>query len=208
MSSIFTPPEADQEIAPPSGFELLWLNHRGALLGGIAGLLVLGALFLGMIASQRATRIASESLLAGASSDAALSEVIAKYPKSPAAADAMLLLAASLRDNGKIAESDALYSRFTESYPRSGLAVAGLLGRASNARVSGKTNEALSAYQQAASGFPQSYGAPFSLLAEARLLAQSGKIEEAKKAIQLLGTQYPTSLSAQAAGASPGAGQN
>ena len=208
MSSIFTPPEADQEMAPPSGIELLWLNHRGALLGGIAAVIVLGGIVLGVIASERATSIASETLLAGASNDTALNEVIAKYPKSPAAADAMLLLAASLRDSGKIAESDALYSRFTESYPRSSLAVAGLLGRASNARVVGKTSDALSAYQQAASGFPQSYGAPFSLLAEARLFAQSGKIEEAKKAIQLLGTQYPTSLSAQAAGASQGAGQN
>jgi tetratricopeptide (TPR) repeat protein len=208
MSSIYTPPEADQEIAPPSGFELLWLNHRGSLLGGLAGVIVLAAIVLGVLASERANTLASETLLANASNEAALNEVIAKYPKSPAAADAMLLVAASLRENGKLAESDALYSRFTESFPKNSLAVSGLLGRASNARVAGKPQEALSDYQQASSGFPQSYGAPFALLDSARLLAQNGKMEEAKKTIQLLVTQYPYSLSAQTTGASRGGGQN
>jgi len=208
MSSIFTPPEADQEIAPPSGAELLWLNHRGALLGGIAAIIVLAVIGLGILTSMRANRIASETLLSGATTEIALNDVISKYPKSPAAADAMLLLASSLRESGKIVESDAIYSRFTESFPRSPLAVGGLLGRASNARLSGKTDAALSAYQQAATGFPQSYGAPFAILAEARILAQSGKIEEAKRAIQLLATQYPNSLSAQASGASSRAPQS
>ena len=201
--SIFTPPEADQEIAPPSGFELLWMNHRGGLLGGLGAIVVILLVVLGVITSNRATAIASETLLDQSTNDAGLNEVISKYPKSTAAADAMLLLAASLRDAGKLDESDAMYSRFTETYPQSPLAVSGLIGRASNARVAGKVDAALNAYQQASTGFPQSYGAPFALLAQARLLAQQGKVDEAKRLLQSLGTQYPYSVAAQAAGATP-----
>jgi TolA-binding protein len=202
MSSIFTPPEADQEIAPPSGLELLWMNHRGAVLGGFGAVVVILLVSLGFITSNRANAIASETLLDQSTNDTGLNEVISKYPKSTAAADAMLLLAASLRDAGKIDESDAMYSRFTETYPQSPLAVSGLIGRASNARVAGKVDAALNAYQQASTGFPQSYGAPFALLAQARLLAQQGKVDEAKRLLQALGTQYPYSVAAQAAGAS------
>jgi hypothetical protein len=211
MSSPFTPPEADQEIAPPSTLELLWINHRGALLGGIIGLTILTLIALGVLAVNRSARIASESLLSGATNDAAWNEVISKYPRTPAAADAMLLLAASLRDAGKIEESDSLYSRFTETYPASPLAVSGLIGRASNARVAGKPGDALNSYQQAAAAYPQSYGAPFSIFSQARLLAQQGRMEDARRVIQSLGTQYPNSVSAQAAGVAaqlPGQPQN
>ena len=72
MSSIFTPPEADQEIAPPSGIELLWLNHRGALLGGLAAAVAIAVIVLAMIAANRGSEEASEALLAGATSDTAL----------------------------------------------------------------------------------------------------------------------------------------
>lgn len=203
MSSPFTPPEADLEVAPPSSLELLWLNHRGALLGGIAGLSVMVLVILGILVVNRSSRLASENLLSSATDEAGWNEVITKYPRTPAAADAMLLLAASLRDAGRIDESDALYSRFSETYPSSPLAVSGLLGRASNARVAGKAADALNYCQQAAAAFPQSYGAPFALLSQARLLAQQGKMEDARRVIQSLGSQYPLSLSAQAAGVRP-----
>jgi len=203
MSSIFTPPEADQEIAPPSGVEVLWLKHRGTLLGGIGALAVILLIALGVTIANRSSEEASETMLSSATNETALNEVISKYPKTPAAADAMLLLAASLRDAGKLEESDALYSRFAETYPKNPLAVSSLIGRASNARIAGKTEVALNSYQQASSGFPQSYGAPFALFSQARLLAQQGKMEEAKRAIQSLGNQYPYSASTQAAGAGP-----
>jgi len=200
MPSPFTPPESDQEIAPPSSLELLWINHRGAFLGGIATVILIALIALGVLAANRSARIASETLLSGATNEAAWNEVISKYPKTPAAADAMLLLAASLRDAGKIEESDSLYSRFTETYPASSLAVSGLIGRASNARVAGKTGDALNSYQQAAAAYPQSYGAPFSIFSQARFLAQQGRMDDARRVIQSLGTQYPNSVAAQAAG--------
>jgi tetratricopeptide (TPR) repeat protein len=203
MSSPFTPSEADLEIAPPSAIELIWINHRGAVLGGIAALIVVALITLGVTVSKRAGEIASQNALATASDPAGWNAVIANYPGTPAAADAMLLMASSLRDAGKIDESDALYSRFAETFPRSPIAVSGLIGRASNARVAGKTSEALNDYQQAAAAFPQSYGAPFSLFSQFRLLAQGGKTEEAKRILQMLANQYSFSVAAQAAGIRP-----
>ena len=203
MSSPFTAPEFDQVIAPPSPIELLWINHRGAVLGGIAALVVAVLIFLSVIAANRASRIASETLLSNSSEIQGWQQVMAQYPRTPAAANAMLLTAAALRDQGKFDESDALYSRFTETFPRNPIAVSGILGRASNARVSGHADAAVSSYQQAAAAFPQSYGAPFALLSEARILAQLGKTDEAKRVIQALASQYAGSVSIQALGGGP-----
>jgi tetratricopeptide (TPR) repeat protein len=207
MSSPFTPPESNLEVAPPSAIELLWMNHRGALLGGALAVAIAGAVILGVIASRQASRMASEEALAAATDEAAWKGVISKYPGSDAAAAATLLLAASLRDAGKLEESDAIYSRFTETFGRGPLGVSGLLGRASNARIAGKTAEALNDYQQAASGFPQSYGAPFALLSQLRILAQEGRKEETQRILQTLANQYPLSVSAQMAGIRPQAPQ-
>jgi TolA-binding protein len=170
------------------------------VVGTVAATVVLVLVVLGVLVSSRTSRLASENLLSAAHDEAGLRAVITAYPRSDAAADAMLLLAASLRNSGKMEESDALYSRFSESFPRHPLAVSGALGRAASARVAGKTDLALSAYQQAAAAYPQSYGAPFALFSQARLLAQQGKGEEAKRVIQTLGSSYPNSISAQAAG--------
>jgi len=203
MSSSFTPPEAGLEIAPPSTLEILWINHRGALLGGVAAVLVLFLIVLGVIVANRASTIASETMFSQAKDAAAWSDLIAKYPHSAAAADAILLLAASLRDNGKLDESDALYSRFAESFPQSPIAVSGMIGRASNARIAGQSEQVLNDYQQAAVAYPQSYGAPFALFSAARLLAREGRTEDVKRILQSLTTTYPGSLSAQATGVSP-----
>jgi TolA-binding protein len=189
--------ESNFEIAPPSSLELLWINHRSTVIASIAALIVIALVVLGVYASNRSTRIASETLLSGATDDAGLKEVIAKYPHLPAAGDAMLLLASSLRDAGKIEDSNELYSRFAESFPNSSIAVSGAIGRASNARVTGNNEQALNAYQQAAAGYAQSYGAPFSLYSEVQLLAQAGKTDEAKKILQVLLNQYPASAAAQ-----------
>ena len=169
----------------------------------MVALFVLVLIVLGILASTHASRIASETLLSNATSESGWREVIAKYPHTPAAADALLLLASTLREAGKIDESDALYSQFTESYPNSTLVVSGFLGRAANARVANHPDNAVSSYQQAAAAYPQSYGAPFALLSEAQLLARLDRIEEAKRVIDSLRTQYPGSAAAQNFGGSP-----
>ncbi len=196
----FSSSDTHLEITPPSALELLWINHRNTLLAGICGVLVLGLVVIGVVLSHHASILASETLLSNATNDEGLRAVISKYPNSPAGADAMLLLAASLRDSGKFAESDELYSRFTETFPTSSLGVSGLLGRAANARLANNTDAALNNYQQAAAAYPQSYGAPFALYSEIQLLLQSGKSEDAKKILQTLMSQYAGSPTAQVFG--------
>lgn len=203
----FSSSDSVLEIAPPSALELLWINHRTTLISGVAAVLVLGLIVLGVMASNHASQLASETLLSNATDNAGLQEVISKYPHSPAAADAMLLLAASLRDENKITESDELYSRFSESFPTSTLGVSGLLGRAANARFSNHMDAALNSYQQAAAAYSQSYGAPFALFSEVQLLAQAGKSDEAKKILQTLTSQYSGSAAAQAFGGGSAAHQ-
>ena len=200
MSSPFSTPNAALEIAPPSAIELLWINHRPAVIGIFAGFCILVIIVLGILASNHSSRISSETLLSSATNEAGWREILAKYPNSTAGGDAMLLLAASLRDAGKLEESDTLYSRFSESFGRSPIAPSGLLGRASNARMADKSESAISSYQQGAAAYPQSYAAPFALFSQARLVAQQGKTEEVQRILQALGSQYPGSASAQAAG--------
>jgi tetratricopeptide (TPR) repeat protein len=197
MSLTYSSSDSNLEIAPPSAVELLWINHRGAVIGGIAALLLAALLVLAVIFSMHATRTASEALFSAATDDAGWNDVISKYPHTPAAADAMLLLAASLRDAGKIDASNEMYSRFAESFPNSTLVISGLLGRASNARVANNLDAAQSSYQEAAAQFPQSYGAPFALFTEIQLFAQQGKTDDAKRVRQALLTQYPGSAAAQ-----------
>jgi tetratricopeptide (TPR) repeat protein len=196
----FSSSDSHLEITPPSALELLWFNHRNTALLSMAAVIVLGLIVLGVVASKHSSLLASETLLSNATDDEGLREVIAKYPNAPAAADAMLLLASSLRDEGKIMESDDLYSRFSEAFPTSTLGVSGLLGRAANARVSKNFDAALNNYQQAGAAYPQSYGAPFALYSQIQLLLQSGKPEDAKKILQTLVSQYPGSVAAQAFG--------
>jgi TolA-binding protein len=208
MSLSYTPNGSELEIAPPSHFELLWLNHRNALLAGIAAFVVLVLIVAGVFASLHTSQIASETLLSNASNDAGWREVIAKYPRTPATADAMLLLAASLREAGKIEESDSLYSQVAESFPKSPLVISGLLGRAANARAANHPDTAVNDYQQAAAQFPMSYGAPFALISEAQLLVRLDRTEEAKRVIDSLRSQYPGSAAAQAFGGSLSAQKN
>jgi tetratricopeptide (TPR) repeat protein len=189
--------DSNLEISPPSALELLWINHRGAVIGGASAVVLIALVALGVIISIRSTHIASETLLANATDETGWNEVIAKYPHTPAAADAMLLLAASLRDAGKLEESNEMYSRFAESFPNSSIAVSGLLGRAANSRVANQPDNAVSSYQEAAAQYAQSYGAPFALFTELQILAQQGKTEDAHRVLTALTSQYPGSVAAQ-----------
>jgi len=197
MSPSYSSSDSQLEITPPSPVELLWINHRGAVVGAAAALLLIALVALGVIISIHSTRVASETLFANATDEAGWNDVIAKYPHTPAAADSMLLLAAALRDAGKLEESNEMYSHFAESFPNGTLAVSGLLGRAGNERVANHPDNAVSSYQEAAAQYASSYGAPFALYNELQILAQQGKTEEAHRVLTALTSQYPGSVVAQ-----------
>ena len=66
-------------------------------------------------------RQAAAALFAEAKDPAAWREVIEKYPGSAPAANAYLLLADSLRREGKLEESSAQYEKFLAAFPKSSL---------------------------------------------------------------------------------------
>lgn len=180
-------------LTPPL-FDLFWEEHREKVFPTLAIVLFLVLLTGGLLLLGRSHRVASEELLSKSSDIAGWQKVISSYPRSQAAADAMLLIAAAQRQAHDVEHSNATYTQFLEKFPHHPLAISAMIGRALNADVAGHPDQALNELQQASLVYPKSYGAPFALWMRARILARSGKMEESKKTIQMISTQYPDSF--------------
>ena len=181
-------------FSSPPLFDVFWEEHRQKVIGIIA----LVALFVftvgGVLIFQRSRRIAAEALFSESSNLTEWQNVITRYPRSGAAANALLLVAAAERQAHEIDRSSATYSQFLEKFPRSPLAISALLGRAFNDDAAGHPEQALDELQQAAVAYPKSYGAPFALWMRAGILARLGKTEEVTRTLQMISSQYPTSV--------------
>jgi len=90
----------------------------------------------------------------GPESAASYLKVAADYPKSRAAARAVLLAAGSLFAEGKYTEAKAQFDRFTREYGNSPLMAQALLGSAASLDALGKTNEAITAYNNLIRQYP------------------------------------------------------
>ena len=196
-------PPADDRAYEIGSFEaeLFWQKNRSkVLIGGIILLAFLVAVAIWFV-SQHSSQQAAESLFAQADDPAGWREVIAKYPGSRQAADACLLLADALREQGKLEESSSEYQKFLANFPKSSLAGGARLGLAENLAVAGKTDEALAALRSLQEQNAGSYAAPFAALLEGRLLIRLGKFEEARKVFSNVASSYPQSPAGRAAGA-------
>src|SRR5207247_7195982 len=109
---------------------------------------------------------AASALLARSKSAEDYQQVIARYPKTPAGADAYLLLAEAQRREGKFADANATLQVFITKNPNHELVSTARMALAANLELMGKTDEALSTYQQVASLYQNSFNAPLALLAE------------------------------------------
>ncbi len=151
--------ESDAAQLPVSHKALAWFdaNKKQALMG--AGVVVLAGMIIAFIIYQRnqsevAASIALSNVevpqMSGArgSADpvAAYLKIVAEYPKSSAAARALLLAGGGLFVDGKYAESRAQFDRFAREQGNSPLMGEALLGAAACMDALGKTNEALTAY--------------------------------------------------------------
>lgn len=193
MASTNNQPPAEDRLLTEESFaaELFWEKNRSTILGAAAVvvLAVVGTVFW-LISSHNA-KLASEALLATAKSPDAWREVIAKYPGSMPAADAMFLLAEAQREQGNSDESTATYQRFLAEYSEHPLVSGARLGIAENYSAAGKTAEAFTALKvvQASGG----YAAPFAALLEGRLLLREGKLAEAKDVFTKIVSSYQNS---------------
>lgn len=178
---------------PSPLFEIFWEQHRQKIMLVIVALMVVVLLVAGVLLLNRSHRLAADELLATATDAAGWQKVVDRYPRSGAAANALLLLAAGARDEHHLDQSNALYSRFLEKFSQHPLAISSLLGRAMN-DDDVNPQVAIDQFQQAALAYPKSYGTPFALMSEARILTRLGKTEEAKRVLGMISSQYPDSL--------------
>jgi TolA-binding protein len=196
-------PPADDRVYDIGGFEaeLFWEKNRSIILVCLGIALVLAAAIAVWFIRAHSQRQAAAALFAEAKDPAAWRAVIEKYPGSAPTANAYLLLADSLRREGKLEESSEQYEKFLAAFPKSSLLGGARLGLAENMAVAGKTDEALAALQSLREKDGGSYAAPFAALLEGRILMRSGKFDEARKVFTNLVSSYPRSPAARTAGA-------
>lgn len=181
-------------LASPPLVDLFWEQHRQKIVLVSAALLFIGIAIGGLLLIGRSHRIASENLFSQSSDMVGWEKVVSSYPRSGAAANAMLLIAAAQREAHDLAASNKTYTQFLEKFPHHPLAITAMIGYALNADTAGDSRQALDQLQQASVAYPKSYGAPFALWMRARILARTGQSEEAKRTVQMISTQYPDSF--------------
>ncbi|HEY5792699.1 MAG TPA: hypothetical protein VIS74_05330 [Chthoniobacterales bacterium] len=173
--------------------DLFWEKYKGALLGGIAAVTVIAAGVLAWLLHSHNERVSSEARFAEARTPEEYRAVIEKYPGTPVAGNASLLLAAAQRPNLK--ESTATYEALLAAAPKYPLRSSAALGLAANAELANDPSKAGELYQQAALAHQDSYGAPFALYAAAELQLREGKRAEALKTFRNLAGAYSATVS-------------
>src|SRR5256885_10586374 len=137
---------------------------------------------------------AASALLASAKSAQDYQQVIDRYPKTPAGADAYLLLAEAERGEKRFAEANATLQAFITKNPNHEFVSTARMAMAANLESMGKSDEALSTYQQIASTYPNSFNAPLALLSQVYILKAKNRTEEARRICETILTQHRTSF--------------
>src|SRR4026209_777380 len=137
---------------------------------------------------------AAAASLAGAKTAQEYQQVIDRYPNSPAAADAYLLLAEAQRSEKKFAEANTTLQAFVAKFPQHEFVSTARMAMAANLESMGKSDDALAAYQQVAATYPNSYNAPLALLSQVYILKGKNKSDEARRICETILTQYRTSF--------------
>ena len=162
-------------------------NKKQALWG--AGLVTAAAIVVAFVISQQGEKEvkASEALSnvaatpsARADTAAAYLKVAADYPKSSAAARAVVLAGGSLFVQGKFAEAQAQFEKFTREHHESPLLGQALLGIAACQEAQGRTNEAIAAYKVLTERHPGESVVPQAELALGRLYEGQNQPEQAR----------------------------
>jgi predicted negative regulator of RcsB-dependent stress response len=137
---------------------------------------------------------AASALLASAKSAQEYQQVIDRYPSTPAAADAYLLLAEAQRNEKKFAEANKTLETFITKYPQHEFVSTAKIAMAANLESMGKADEALTQYQQIASAYPNSFNAPVALLSQVYILKAKNRNDDARRICETILTQYRTSF--------------
>lgn len=184
---------------PAMKWEFFWEKNKSAILGAVA-MALLGAVGLASwIIYSDLRDSAAQTLLANASGIEGFQAVIAKYPGTRPAADALMRLAAAHREAGDIEKSTAAFQSFLDKFPDHPLAGGALLGIAQNQDAAGNADAAVATCQMVVTRYPRSYAAPFAAYSEAEILLRRFQREEALRSFNMVVSQFPQSPAARMA---------
>lgn len=202
MSSLPVPP-AEEQLLETDAFalDLFWERFRTTILVLAAAVVIsVVAVVLWMINSHN-SRLAAQAQFAKADGSEEWQQVIEKYPSSPQAANAYLLLGGAQREAGDLEASTTTFQDFLVKFPKSQLLGEAWLGLAENLDLEGKSAEAIKVLEEIQAGQADSYVAAYAAFLEGRLAVREGRLEDARKMFSALVATYPTSPVARLAGA-------
>jgi len=126
-------------------------------------------------------------------------KVAERYPKTDAAALALLQAAAAFFTEGNYAEAKTQFDRFLREHPQNPLRAQALLGTAASLGAQGKVSEATAAYDDLIKRHPTEPVVPRAKFALARLYEAQRRPDDAMKLYEeLLRTEPNSSLGAEA----------
>lgn len=179
-------PRNDIRIVDEFDFEAFWQLHGRKVLIGVVAVAVVGAaayIFQGKAASdaERASAAVSQ-----ATDATALENVLRAYPRTEAAAQALLKLAEQQYQAGKYADAASTYKRFVSEYPQHEFVQSALLGAASATEAAGDVAEAKSQYDRLAQTYAAGYAALPARIGSGRCAEALGQIKEARQTYEEL----------------------
>jgi TolA-binding protein len=192
-------PASDEPVYEIDSFELLWEQHKGKIIGGAVALVVIIVGVFGWLILSHAQRVGAESAYGTAKTPADYRAIIEKYPRSPLAGNASLLLASALRGEKKYDEANQVLGDFVKRQPEHPFAPLAKVAAAMNSVLAGKPADAESQLQAVATGDATSFAAPFALALEAELQMAGGQRAQALKTYRELVQTHPSSVSARVA---------
>lgn len=185
--------------APPSYGSVLeaqvfWERFKSWIIAALIVMLLAVAVFAGyrLYSDHRAS--AASALLTTAKNAQDYQQIIARFPNTPAGADAYILLAEAQRSEKNYAEANATLQVFITKNPNHELVSTARMAMAANSESMRKRNEALSMYQQIAATYPNSFNAPLALLSQVYILKGLNRDEEARRICETILTQYRESF--------------
>ncbi len=194
----YIPTASDEPEYEIDSFELLWEQHKGKVIGGAVAIVVAFVAVFGWLAYSSAQHSAAEQAFGAAKTPADYQAVIAKYPSSPVAGDAALLLAGSLRDEKKYDDANKVLDQFAATQPAHPFAPLAKVAAAENLALAGKLGDAEKALEAVSQTDGKSFAAPFALLLEAELKSAQGQRDGALHAYRQLAKTFPESVAARA----------
>ncbi|MGF1656786.1 MAG: tol-pal system YbgF family protein [Verrucomicrobiales bacterium] len=171
-----------------------WDQHKNKIIGAILGILLIGGGGTGYFAWQQTQRAEAAGLYAAARTSMDYESLVARFPRDPSSAAALLRLA-----EGAIVERDYQAAKghlenFIETFASHSLAPGAMFQLAhveSQLSGSGKAIELLKALRES---HPDSYAAPAAMLREIRLLQAEERTDEANTLVRQFPMRFPGSI--------------